>query len=115
MSKTKFSVYDFTTTHFADSELEVMCFELDFGYFFERKVKYYDSTHTLYSVIEAWLWEKHMAYTVINLISWTKFSWTNYVQTKGINYNEKEYFNSPMEAKIEGIKKAIDHLHSKLK
>jgi hypothetical protein len=75
-------------------------------------------TAPLWQQVEAWLWEKHEV-AIFPAVAITEegdkkpFYWSEI--GLDIEREDPEMFNSPITAKIEGIKSAVKHLHNQLK
>lgn len=111
---------------FADYETSEMLKELGFdekviGYHlnkvdgvyitaYERVEQHRSIKAPLWQQVEEWLWEKHKIYFKL-LTGFFGFQYTSHM-------NEEDFIKStisasPITAKIEGIKQAVKHLHSK--
>lgn len=127
----------FTDSNFADKEISAILRELNFN---EECIGFYNPSHQLnnhvlfpleggnfdnwnkepnlisaptYQQIEQWLWEKHRIYLRLhesgNMFVYSIEDFEKVL----IAFKPNDFVETPTTAKIEGIKKAIKHLHSK--
>lgn len=70
----------------------------------------------LWKQVKEWLWEqKHRPSIMVYRFGTYYFYYIEFAVTKEKLPNSKEKFNSPIEAEIEGIKRAVEYLYKKIK
>ena len=115
---------------FVDYEISKMLKELGFDLGITDVSKAYDKNgdevnwttkhfycwKPLWQQVEEWLWDKHKIYIETTAIGGDEFEMGIYKQPEGTVLNiEEDYFNSPITAKMGGIKQAVKYLHAQKK
>ena len=67
----------------------------------------------LWQQVEEWLWEEHKIFIEVRFFISTKYGFDIWDNHRGRFNNQGRDFDSPIQAKQEGIKAALNHLYKK--